>query len=414
MDFTRLVLVLTLPALACGGTAAPLAATPRPDSPPMTVAPPATDVVPLPPPTKTQESPVASAFPEAAAYTWSVITQALTRPVDIQHAGDGSGRVFIVEQPGRIRVLVDGQLLEAPLLDITERVDDSSNEQGLLGLAFHPDYENNGFFYLNYTRNGGDTIIARYQVTGNPNIADPNSEFKLLDVSQPFPNHNGGAVAFGPDGYLYLGLGDGGAGGDPFGNAQSVNTLLGKVLRIDVNAGDPYAIPPDNPFANGGGRPEVWTYGLRNPWRLSFDRATGDMFIGDVGQGAWEEVDFLTAGSSGGANYGWDYREGAHAYEGNAPAGLVDPVAEYSHDVGGCSITGGYVYRGPSLPEWQGVYFYGDYCSGFVWGLIPSALGWQSRLLFETGARISGFGEDEAGELYLANLQGAVYRLVKR
>jgi glucose/arabinose dehydrogenase len=292
-------------------------------------------------------------------------------------------------------------------------VDDGGNEQGLLGLAFHPDYEHNGFFYVNYTRGGGDTVIARYQVSADQNMSDPASEVKLLEVNQPFPNHNGGVVAFGPDGFLYLGLGDGGAAGDPFGNAQSLTTFLGKILRIDVDSGDPYTVPIDNPFMTGNVAHEIWAYGLRNPWRFSFDRATGDLFIADVGQGDWEEVDVLPGGSAGGANFGWDYREGAHDYAGDAPAGLIEPVAEYSHSEGGCSVTGGDVYRGPSLPEWQGIYLYGDFCSGLIWGMIRSGDSWQAPILFDTAFGISSFGEDEAGELYLADLNGAVYRLSK-
>ena len=410
----RILLLLSLPALAaCGlfGTATP--APPGPDSSTEVSAPPLADTPAPEPATDTPPPEVANTFPDPNAYTWTLFAGGFSRPVDVQHAGDGSGRVFVIEQPGRIRIVQDGQVLATPFLDIQERVDDGGNEQGLLGLAFHPNYEGNGFFYVNYNRGGGDTVIARFQVTGDPNVADPDSEFKLMEISQPFPNHNGGGLDFGPDGYLYLGLGDGGAAGDPFGNGQSLNTLLGKVLRVDVDAGDPYAIPSDNPFANGGGQPEIWAYGLRNPWRISFDRATGDFFIGDVGQGVSEEIDFIPAGSPGGQNFGWDHREGAHDYAGGGPAGMIDPAAEYTHNEGGCSITGGYVYRGPSLPEWQGIYIYGDYCTGIVWGLIRSGDSWQDPVLFDTGCNISSFGEDEAGELYLADLNGGVYRLAR-
>jgi glucose/arabinose dehydrogenase len=281
-------------------------------------------------------------------------------------------------------------------------------------LAFHPGYSENGYFYVNYTDTNGDTSISRFQVSPeNPDVADGGSEKRLLFVAQPYRNHNGGAVVFGPDGYLYLGLGDGGSGGDPEGNGQSTQTLLGKILRIDVDAGDPYAILPDNPFASGGGLPEIWSYGLRNPWRIAFDRANGDLFIADVGQNAYEEVNFLPSGSSPGANFGWDYREAAHPFEGQPPDGLtlIDPVAEYSHG-SGCSVTGGAVYRGASLPDWTGVYLYGDYCSGMVWGLRHSPDGsWQQGLLFETGVNITSFGEDQSGELYLADYSGTVYRL---
>ncbi|MBI5842680.1 MAG: PQQ-dependent sugar dehydrogenase [Chloroflexi bacterium] len=408
----RLAILLTLATVACGLTNTTTPPTP-PTTDPITeefVAPPINTAIPpteTPAPTETTAPVVASSFPNADNYQWMEVVSGLDRPVDIQHAGDGSGRLFIIEQAGRIRIMENDQLLETPFLDISERVDDGANEQGLLGLAFHPNYEQNGYFYVNYARDGGDTVIARFQVTGDPNVADPNTEKQLLNVEQPFPNHNGGVVAFGPDGYLYLGLGDGGAGGDPLGNAQSLDTLLGKILRIDVDKGDPYAIPSDNPFGS-----EIWAYGLRNPWRMSFDRATGDLWIGDVGQGTWEEIDFYPAGTSGGVNFGWPLLEGTHSYNGNTQTELIMPAAEYSHDQG-CSVTGGYVYRG-EMPEWQGIYFYGDYCTGFVWGLIQSNGGWQSEVLFETGVRISSFGVDESGEIYFANHGGAIQKLVQK
>ncbi|HJW89549.1 MAG TPA: PQQ-dependent sugar dehydrogenase [Anaerolineales bacterium] len=290
-------------------------------------------------------------------------------------------------------------------------------ERGLLGLAFHPRYAENGLFYVNYTDLNGNTVIARFQVLADPQRADPGSEMRLLGVDQPFPNHNGGGLAFGSDGYLYLGLGDGGSGGDPLDNGQNTQTLLGKLLRIRVDGGEPYALPPDNPFINGGGAPEIWAYGLRNPWRFSFDRLTGDLYIADVGQGMWEEVNYLPAGSPGGTNFGWDYREGAHPFTDASPPSrveLIDPVVEYDHSQG-CSITGGYVYRGDRLPEWRGVYLYGDYCTGLVWGLLlgPDG-GWQNALLFETLARISSFGEDQSGELYLVDRSGAIKQLVRK
>ena len=294
----------------------------------------------------------------------------------------------------------------------------AGSEQGLLGLAFDPAFKDNQYFYVNYTDTNGDTVIARYQANGDQ--ADPASEKRLLRVDQPFANHNGGVLAFGPDGYLYAGLGDGGAEGDPLGNGQNTDVVLGKILRIDVASGDPYGIPAGNAFPSGGGRPEIWAYGLRNPWRLSFDRATGDLYIGDVGQNTWEEVDYLPAGSPAGSNFGWSYREGNHGYSpANPPAGVqyVDPVAEYSHAEGGCAITGGYVYRG-AMPEWQGIYLYGDYCSGFVWGLLRSNgtgsnTTWDSKLLFQTGASITTFGQDASGEIYLAGRGGTIYELQK-
>jgi glucose/arabinose dehydrogenase len=320
-----------------------------------------------------------------------------------------------------IRILQDGQVLAEPFLDISAQVS-CCGERGLLGLAFHPDYEQNGFFYVNYTDLNGDTSISRFSVSADPGRADPQSEARLLRIAQPFPNHNGGATVFGPDGYLYLGLGDGGSGGDPMGNGQNPEVLLGKILRIDVNAGEPYSIPADNPFASGGGAAEVWAYGLRNPWRISFDRQTGDLYIGDVGQGMWEEIDFLPAGSPGGTNFGWNAREGARRFPGGLDlpdsVELNAPVAEYAHSLG-CSVTGGFVYRGERLPAWQGVYLFGDVCSGFVWGLVRGADGdWQNQRLFETGFSVTSFGEDEGGEIYLVNGpysgDGSIYRLEEK
>ena len=412
----RILLVfLPLTLLACLLTSPPVPPTPLPatDIPdtqePPTVAPPPTDFPTALPPTDvpTETPSAAPTFPNPDAYDWETVASSLTRPVDLQHAGDGSSRLFIVEKVGRIRILQNGQLLDFPYLNITDRVGSSSNEQGLLGLAFHPDYTVNGLFFVNYTDNNGDTVIARYRVTGDLNVADPNSETVLLHVDQPFPNHNGGVLAFGPDGYLYAGLGDGGSAGDPLGNAQNLDTLLGKILRLDVDSADPYSIPPDNPFEN-----EIWAYGLRNPWRLSFDRATGDLYIGDVGQNAWEEIDFVPAGTPGGINFGWNILEGTHPYGGGQQNGLTPPVAEYSHSEG-CSVTGGYVYRG-SMPEWNGVYLYGDYCAGTVWGLIRSDGGWQNQALFSDVGRITSFGQDESGEVYLILDSGQILRLVPR
>lgn len=351
--------------------------------------------------------PNATTFPNPDAYTWETVVSGLERPVDIQHAGDE--RLFIIEKAGRIRILQDVELVDFPFLDISDRIGSQGNEQGLLGLAFHPRYAENGLFFVNYTDKGGDTVIARYQVTADPNSADPNSEVVLLRAKQPFSNHNGGALAFGPDGYLYAGLGDGGLAGDPFGNAQKLDTFLGKILRLDVDSAEPYAIPPDNPFGS-----EIWAYGLRNPWRISFDPATGDLYIGDVGQNQWEEIDFIAAGTPGGMNFGWKYFEGTHAFDGTSPqeAELTPPVAEYDHSQG-CSVTGGYVYRG-TMPEWAGIYFYGDYCTETVWGLIRSDEGWQTQILFGAGGNITSFGQDETGEVYIATDGGQILRLVLR
>jgi glucose/arabinose dehydrogenase len=284
-------------------------------------------------------------------------------------------------------------------------------------LAFHPRYEENGYFYVDYTDTEAGqlyTVIARYSVSADdPNQADAGSELRILKITQPFSNHNGGQLQFGPDGYLYIGMGDGGSEGDPFGNGQSLQTLLGKILRIDVDQSELYSIPADNPFANGGGLPEIWAFGLRNPWRFSFDSLTGDLYIGDVGQDAWEEIDFLPVGSPVGANFGWNYFEGSHPYRGSPPGNqqFILPVTEYSHSEGE-AVIGGYVYRGQSLPAWQGVYLYGDYGSGKVWGLLHLPDGtWQTAQMFETGRKISSFGLDEEGNIYLVDDSGSLLTL---
>lgn len=349
-------------------------------------------------------------LPNASAYTWSPVVDGFKRPLDLQHAGDS--RLFVVEQAGRIWVIADGQRQDPPFLDLHSRVGSDGNEQGLLGLAFHPRFAENGRFYVNYTDLSGDTVIAQFSVSPASGNADPASERRLLTIDQPYANHNGGGLAIGPDGYLYIGTGDGGSGGDPLGNGQSLNTLLGKILRLDVDGGEPYAIPPSNPFAGSGEvYPEIWAFGLRNPWRFAFDPATGDLYIGDVGQGDWEEINYQPSASSGGENYGWSVREGAHSFEGDAAPDMVDPVAEYGHDQG-CSVTGGVVVRDPALPEWNGVYLYGDYCSGRVWGLLPGGdSGWQSQLLFDTDFNLTAFGQDAAGSVYVIDHRGGVYRL---
>ncbi len=325
MRYLIIFILLLLPA-ACSQSSAP--ATPTQPAPTATQAAPSSTTAPtttftpppteMPVPTETEISSTATPqpdlqFPDPSGYTWLQIASGLDTPVGITNAGDET-RLFIIEQPGRIRILVNGILLPSPFLDISSHVSGQS-EQGLLGLAFHPRYALNGYFYINYTDRQGNTVIARYQVRqDNPNQADPKSEQRLLYLQQPFPNHNGGGMAFGPDGYLYLGLGDGGSGGDPLGNGQSTNTLLGKILRLDVDQGEPYAIPADNPYANGGGMPEIWAYGLRNPWRFSFDRLTGNLYIGDVGQSSFEELDFQPANIPGGVNYGWNIMEGYSCY----------------------------------------------------------------------------------------------------
>jgi glucose/arabinose dehydrogenase len=368
-------------------------------------------VIPTDTPTPEPTAIPQAGFPDPAGYTWNLIVDGFSRPLLATNAGDGSGRIFVLEQGGVIRIVQGGAILSDPFMDITGQVGSGSNEQGLLGLAFHPDYESNGLFFVNYTDLNGDTVISRFQVSADANVADPASEKILLQVDQPFANHNGGNLEFGPDGFLYAGLGDGGSQGDPNGNGQSLESYLAKLLRLDVDSGDPYGIPGDNPFANGGGLPEIWAFGFRNPWRFSFDRVTGDLYIADVGQNQWEEVDYLPAGSPGGANFGWNIMEGNHPYQGDATDDMIGPVTEYEHG-NRCSITGGNVYRGQALPAWNGVYFYGDYCSGEILGLVHNAdSSWESRLLYDTGFLITSFGLDEAGEIYVLDRNGGLYQL---
>ena len=341
----------------------------------------------------------------------SPIATGLTQPLALTHAGDD--RLFVTQQAGQILILGRTTFF----LDVHTLVS-CCQERGLLSVAFHPHYRDNGYFYVDYTNKSGDTIIARYSVMpGDPEHADPTSSVILMTIPQPYANHNGGQLQFGPDGYLYIGMGDGGAGGDPENRAQNLNALLGKILRIDVDSGLPYAIPPANPFAHTPNtRAEIWAYGLRNPWRFSFDRTTRDLWIGDVGQDKYEEVDFQPASSGGGENYGWRLTEGLHCYN---PAtscpttGLTLPVAEYSHVSGNCSVTGGYRYRGDLYPAMYGTYFYGDYCSGMIWGATPQRDGSvTTRLLLDTTLQISAFGEDVRGELYVVDIgHGVVYQL---
>jgi glucose/arabinose dehydrogenase len=389
---------------------------------PATADPPEADLPAAAPPTEAPlplEAPAAAEVPalETVAINLIPVANGLTKPLYLTHAGDGGGRLFVLEQAGRILIVQGGQVNPTPFLDIVSLVGSDANEQGLLGIAFHPQYGENGLFFVNYTDKQGDTIIARYQVSTNPDAADPDSAKILLTIDQPYANHNGGQVVFGPDGYLYIGMGDGGAGGDPHNNGQNVNVLLGKILRLDVDNGDPYGIPADNPFAaNGQGSPEIWSYGWRNPWRISFDTATGDMYIADVGQNQYEEIDVELAGTPGGQNYGWRFMEGLHCFDSSgcdaASQGLVLPVAEYDHGQG-CSVTGGYVYRGSQFPALTGIYFYGDYCSGIIWGLRHEADGsWSNTELLQSSQTISSFGQDEAGEVYLVqHSTGEIFQL---
>jgi glucose/arabinose dehydrogenase len=330
----------------------------------------------------------------------------------ITHAGDGSGLLYVVERGGRISVYDSAGRRRSTFLDISARVR-SGGEQGLLGLAFHPSFRSNRRFFVDYTDTNGDDVVAEFRANSTTS-ADPNSGKIVLKVADFAANHNGGMIAFGRDGYLYIAMGDGGGGGDPQNNGQNINSLLGKILRINVNAGSPYASPNSNPFYGRSGADEVWSYGLRNPWRFSFDRTTRAMFIGDVGQGDWEEIDVEPAGR-GGRNYGWRVMEGRHCY--NAPScnrsGKTLPIAEYSHSLG-CSVTGGYVYRGSRYPTLNGAYFYADYCSGRIWALdAAAALRGTSRVrqVLDTGYSVSSFGEDGAGELFVVDLNGSIYRL---
>ena len=391
---------------------APVIATPAPSEAFPASPVPETDTA---PPTETAPT-SATSFPDPANYQWALTAEGFTQPLDIQHAGDGSNRLFIVERGGMIRIIENGLVLETPFLDISKKVRTNGSEQGLLGLAFHPGYRENGIFFINYTDVNGNTVVARYQVSGNANQADPKSETPLLHIAQPYGNHNGGGVAFGPDGFLYIGLGDGGSADDPQGNGQNLNTHLGTILRIDVDGGENYVVPADNPFLKGKGLPEIWAYGLRNPWRFSFDTLTGDLYIADVGQNEWEEINYLPAGATGGSNFGWNFMEGTHVFVLEPPesVGVIAPVAEYNHDAG-CSVTGGQIYRGAALPEWQGIYIYGDFCSGQVWGLLQVDGVWQSQSLFFTGAMLSSFGTGEDGTLYYADYNtNNIYRLARR
>ena len=359
----------------------------------------------------------------AAAASRDIVLEPLARGLSgltsITSAGDG--RLFLTEQSGRVVIWNATSVQAGPFLDLSALVS-CCGEQGLLSIAFHPQYASNGFFFVDYTNRAGNTVIARYRISGNPDVADAASGVVLMTIAQPFSNHNGGQLQFGPDGDLYIGMGDGGSANDPMCNAQRDDVLLGKLLRIDVNvsAAPYYTVPPDNPFRPGGAPNEVWSKGLRNPWRFSFDRATGDLWIGDVGQGAREEVDFAPRGSGGGSaqNYGWKVMEGTICGGGGtggcpatpAPpacgsAAYTAPVYEYDHSAGDCSITGGYVYRGSAMPSFAGQYFYGDYCTGKIWA--------GGQLLTPRAANLSTFGQDASGELYLATENGALFRLAE-
>ena len=359
---------------------------------------------------------------DASQVTLTRLVSGLFRPIYLTHAGDGSDRLFVLQQSGQIWIVKDGVRQDRLFLDLSSIVSQSQGytERGLLGLAFHPDFTANGRFYLNYTdaRAEHATKIVEFQVSeDDPDRADPQSGRVLLTIGQPFPNHNGGQLAFGPDGYLYIGVGDGGSANDPLGSGQNPGTLLGSLLRIDVDDFTDtraYAIPETNPvFENPTFAPEIWAWGLRNPWRFSFDRATGDLYIADVGQDVWEEINFQPADSPGGENYGWNAYEGNLTFMGPEPQGeVVMPVMVYNHNAG-CSVSGGYVYRGEAIPALQGYYLFGDYCNGRIWAGYRDAAGaWSYDPLLELSSTLSSFGEDEAGEMYVIDYDGGqVFRI---
>jgi glucose/arabinose dehydrogenase len=421
-------LVVVLLLAGCGGTASPAGPTPPIVSPtaPRTEAPsasaasasPSAIATPLPSAAATPAAPSPSPAP-ARAIQLKLVADGLASPLFAGNAGDGSGRLFVLEQAGSVRVIRDGRLVRAPFLDIGARIS-AGGERGLLGLAFAPTFATDGRFFVDYTDRDGNTVVSEFRAPDPAaDRADPGSERVLLRIRQPFANHNGGALVTGPDGLLWIATGDGGSGGDPLGNGQSLATPLGKLLRIDPRpaAGAPYGIPADNPFVGRkGARAEIWAYGLRNPWRFSFDRLTGDLWIGDVGQGAIEEVDHWPAGSRAGPNFGWNTMEASACFNpatGCNQAGLVLPVAEYGHDRG-CAITGGYVYRGVAVPGLAGTYLYADFCAGTIWGLDAAAGKPTPRVLLGSGLSVTSFGEDDAGELYVVDLAGGrVFRIVR-
>lgn len=356
--------------------------------------------------------------PDLSGVQLTQVGRGFTYPLLVTHAGDGTNRLFVVEQHGVVKIIRDGQTLSTPFLEITDRVSGAVlrgySEMGLLGLAFPPDYAESGVFYVNYVDKNQVTKISQFSVNpDNPDVADPTSEQTLMELTQPFPNHNGGHMAFGEDGYLYISVGDGGAAGDPLETGQNPSDWFGSLLRIGVNGDGGYSIPEDNPVsADRNFAPEVWAYGLRNAWKFSFDRATWDLYVADVGQNVYEELNFISADDDGGANFGWSDFESRHPFHQNtAPADMVEPFFEYPHRDGDCSVTGGYVYRGESVPALAGVYVFGDFCTGRLWASWRDADGvWQTADFLRAGFSVSAFGEDEAGEVYVVDYAGAIYR----
>lgn len=389
-----------------GGESVPVVVTPTPTEPTST---------PTPEPDEPQPMPL-----DQLTISLDPVVDGFEFPLYVTSAGDETGQLYVLEKTGRAWIVSDGIRSAEPFLDLSDVVSTES-ERGLLGIAFSPSYAEDGMFFVNYTDRDGATTVSRF--LSSDGVADRTSEERLLTIPQPYSNHNGGMITFGPDGDLYIGMGDGGSRGDPEGNGQDLGTLLGAMLRIDVardgsqtrNTG--YAVPDDNPFVDtSGARPEIWAYGLRNPWRFSFDRLTGDLWIGDVGQNAYEEIDFAPASSAGGENYGWDLYEATHPYPPGATAASGDftpPVIEYGRKAGQ-SITGGYVYRGAAYEAMWGTYLYGDYGSGSLWGLRRASDGTiENRLLLETGMPLTSFGEDDDGELYVVDISGGtIYRIV--
>ena len=348
---------------------------------------------------------------QAAGLGFQQVVEGLSRPLYLTHAGDT--RLFVVEQPGRIRSIDLSAGTVTVFLDITDRVSTGGSEQGLLSVAFHPQFASNALFFVNYTDSSGATVVSQFRADAGGRLGDKGSEQVLLRVEQPYSNHNGGQLKFGPDGFLYIGMGDGGARGDPLKAGQDNNSLLGALLRVDVDSASPYGIPPSNPYIKANGRAEIWASGLRNPWRFSFDRNTGDLYIGDVGQDAFEEINFARRGVAG-LNYGWNVAEGYDCYGRTAcdKATFVKPKHTYGRTLG-CSVTGGYVYRGTKMRQLRGRYVFGDYCSGAIWSLPAGPDGHEARLEAQTGVQIASFGEDLNGELYLVEHAGRVFRLVQ-
>jgi glucose/arabinose dehydrogenase len=357
-------------------------------------------------------------LPHGTGARLQLIASGLSSPLYLTAPPDDGSRLFIVEQTGAIRIVKDGTLLPPAFLDISAQVS-AGGERGLLGLAFYPDYAATGRFVVHYTDTAGNTRLSSFRVSSDPDVADVTSEQVILTADQPFSNHNGGQVTFGPDGFLYLGLGDGGSSGDPQGRGQDLSELLGSILRIDVQSGTSYTVPVDNPFvAQAGARPEVWSYGLRNPWRFSFDRATGDLYIADVGDRSLEEIDVAPAaeGAGKGINYGWNRMEGSRCFGAGQcdQNGLVLPTLEYGHNQG-CSVIGGYVYRGSAIPTLQGVYFFADYCQGWVrslrytGGVATEVTEWPT---LRPGGLVTSFGEDAVGEAYVVTANGGVFKII--